>query len=166
MMNGSADASSPKYEEIVGKDILSVPSRPLTVDEINLLWSLVERIEATWFAQPRANSIKPQWLDYLQASVVAPPSLLGEYENAVSVYKEVSASTPERVSELLFLRPTPALSTTNTRLDHAKRFVIDRFIRCYVMLGGFQEFGGRNYNGYMAGSRFADTAPVRVGRRQ
>lgn len=156
----------PTYEQIVGASMLEAQDRLLTAEAADVLWLLVERIECAWFTERRANSIKPQWLDYLQASVEAPPSLLGEYENAVAVFKELMSSMPERVDELLLFHSAPPLTATSTRLDHAKRFVVDRFIRCYVMLVGFQEFGGRNYNGFMGGSRFADTAPVRVGGRQ
>ncbi|EIR5212462.1 hypothetical protein LW682_004361 [Salmonella enterica] len=165
-MSDTAGEVRPRYEETIGMQLLSSPVRPLTAGELNELWSLVERIEETWFTQRCANSIKPQWLDYVQTSVSYSSGLLGEYENALSVYKEVLTIAPERASEMLILRPVPTLSTISSRLDHAKHFVIDRFIRCYVMLVGFQEFGGRNYNGYMAGSRFADTPPVRIGRRQ
>ncbi|CUI06338.1 hypothetical protein LXA47_14120 [Massilia sp. P8910] len=164
-MSSSAEAAPPRYGEIVGAQLLDVSHRLLTADEIDLLWSLVERIEQTWFLEHRANAIKPQWLDYLQTTVETSPSLLGEYLNAIAVYQELLASAPEQLSPLLLMRAAPPLSETSSRLDHAKRFVVDRFIRCYVMLGGFQEFGGRNYNGYMGGSRFADSAPVRVGRR-
>lgn len=164
-MSSSAEAAPPRYGEIVGAQLLDVPGRPLTADEIALLWSLVDRIEQTWFLDPRADAIKPQWLEYLKTTVETAPSLLGEYVNAIAVYQELLASAPEQVSPLLLMRAAPALSESSSRLDHAKRSVVDRFIRCYVMLGGFLEFGGRNYNGYMGGSRFADSAPVRVGRR-
>lgn len=157
---------TPRYEEVVGAAMLDAPNSLPTSDDLDALWVIVEGIEATWFSERRANSMKPQWLDYIRANVEESPSLLGEYENAIAVYKEIVETVPERLPELLILRSVPALSATSTRLDHAKRFVVDRFIRCYVMLGGFQEFGGRNYNGYMGGSRFADTAPVRVGGRQ
>lgn len=61
-MTDSAEAASPSYEEVVGTQILSAPNRLLTADEIDMLWSLVERIEAAWFSDnlsisPVCNSI-------------------------------------------------------------------------------------------------------------
>jgi len=165
-MTKSLHQKPPAYDEVVGNAPLAAPNRLLTAEELDVLWLLVELIEEVWFTLRRANSLKPQWLDYIQATVEVHPSLLGEYENVVNVHAELMVTTPERVTELLLLRPAPALSAASTRLDHAKSFVVDRFIKCYVMLGGFQEFGGRNYNGFMGGSRFADTAPIRVGRRK
>ena len=53
-----------------------------------------------------------------------------------------------------------------TRLAHTKKFVVDEFIRVNIVASGFKSFGGpdnngRNYKGYIGGSRYNLRARVR-----
>ena len=48
-----------------------------------------------------------------------------------------------------------------TRLAHAKRYVINEFIIMQVMASGFKHFGGKNYAGYVKGSRYNEIPLVR-----
>ena len=153
-------------DEIIGRSALSAPDREISPEDMSILWQLFEHIEKLWFPDlpGAALSIKPQWLDYMRATVTQSPSLLGEYESAARVFIEVSSSSPDCLDELMFSRVVHE-ETVSTRLDHAKYFVLNPFIRVFAALAGFKAFGGRNFNGYMGGSRFGDTAPVRVGGR-
>jgi hypothetical protein len=152
--------------EVVGAAALPPPERPLKAEEREILWLLFRKVEERWFSDlpGAAASIKPQWLDYLRAMVEEAPSLVGEYENAVGVFNDIS-SAGQSIDDILFAREVRKLADASTRLDHAKFFVVNPFIRVFVACVGFKAFGGRNYGGYMGGSRFGDEAPVRVGRR-
>jgi hypothetical protein len=49
-----------------------------------------------------------------------------------------------------------------TRLAHAKKYVINEFITMQVMMAsGFKHFGGKNYAGYLKGSRYNGIPQVR-----
>ena len=48
----------------------------------------------------------------------------------------------------------------NTRLGHAKHYVIDEFISVLVLAGGFRGLAGWNYKGFLGGSRFNRAARV------
>jgi hypothetical protein len=67
---------------------------------------------------------------------------------------------------LLFLENDIPNGPLATRLAHAKKYVIDEFIRVNVVVSGFKSFGGpgnhgKNYRGYLGGSRYNIHARVR-----
>jgi hypothetical protein len=159
----------PAYmDEVVGSALLPAPNRALKTEEQKILWDLFRHVEAIWFPDlpDSALTLKGQWLDYLHAMVEEAPSYLGEYENAVGVYNEIASTVPDQLDVLIFQRSVKGLVDGSTRLDHVKINVINPFIRIFVALVGFKAFLGRNYTGYMGGSRFGDRAPVRVGVRK
>lgn len=104
------------------------------------------------------------------------PSYVAEYVNAIAVVDELIATHGEdEAFNKLFFDNGLAEHSLDTRLAHAKYFVVDEFIRVQVTAGGFKKFirpddeqrdGIRpdnivNYRGFIAGSRFNRILPVR-----
>ena len=107
------------------------------------------------------------------------PSYVAEYVNALEVVEELIAMYGEvDAFERLFLANGMPVDhrgnyPLDTRLAHAKYFVVDEFIRVQVVAGGFKNFirphlteirpeNIVNYNGFIAGSRFNRIKPVRA----
>ena len=151
-------------------------------------------------------NLKSSWLEFIEAKTHFEPSYVAEYSNAVLVVDELietycegdrsGFSTPKGsltggdwekfwkfsrpAFEKLFLdNGIPKNKPPTTRLAHAKRFVIDEFIRVNIVASGFRSFRpdkdvdaaseqagfdggpGRNYKGYIGGSRYNLKARVR-----
>ena len=154
-----------KYEEVVGPAQLTIPDRELTPSEIESLWILFEAIQDVWSLNKIAPTLKTKWLDLLVARGKAQPSYRAEFINAAAVAEEIRTSLDWQ--DLLFFQTIVTDGgNVQTRLQHAKFFVVNDFLRCFILSGGFESFGGRNYPGFMGGSRFASAPPVRVGARQ
>lgn len=155
------------YEEIVGPGQLLEPDRELTEAETDTLWRVFVKIESVWKFKPMAESFHSQWVDMVKARMANVPSYRGEYINAAAVIAELETMEIGSWEELLFFTTVVTeAAKAKSRLEHTKFYVVNDFIRCFVLLGGFTDFGGRNYTGFMGGSRFADGAPVRIGDRQ
>ncbi|MGZ6992284.1 MAG: hypothetical protein ACXVKJ_14310, partial [Ilumatobacteraceae bacterium] len=108
-------------------------------------------------------------------------SYVAEYENALGVVEELVAlyGKPAAFTKLFLDNGIPKVVANgypvvnlDTRLAHAKHFVVDEFIRVQVVAGGFKQFIEPkptkvrpdyivNYNGFVAGSRFNRIIPVR-----
>ncbi len=155
-------------------------ARALGQDEIDGLWDIFVTINETWrlfhtrdadHPVPDASNLRSTWLelvrlraeppDYTEHSNISDcidtyPTYVGEYINALAVAQALQDEPHDKDREggalhkLLFCSPGYA----NTRLGHAKRYVVDEFMSVMIVAGGFKEFGPRNYNGFVAGSRF------------
>jgi hypothetical protein len=106
----------------------------------------------------------------LEARSAGVPDYCGEYVNAANVYTELSNKLTEpRAIEKVY-QETSVINAeqATTRLGHAKFYVVNDFIRCYISTGGFRGFvpKSRNYTGFMGGSRFREWPPVRTGSRK
>jgi hypothetical protein len=155
------------YEEIIGPDQLLMPDRELTEAEMAALWRVFVKIESVWKFEPMAESFHSQWLDMVKARIAHEPSYMGEYINAAAVITELEQMEVGTWEDLLFFKTVvEEKPKAKSKLEHAKFYVVNDFIRCFILLGGFTAFGGKNYTGFMGGSRFADVAPVRTGGRQ
>ena len=153
------------FEEI-GPDQLHGDEDPLSDTELATLWGVLPAIEMAWELEQVNNQLRSQWKDLIAARSSEPNSYLAEFKNSAAVLAELSSLNPSEFVELVFFRTiVDRPSDVVTRLDHAKFFVINDFIRFLVLSGGFRQFGARNYRGFMGGSRFADTPPVRTGTR-
>ncbi len=136
----------------------------LTPEMLSALWRVFSAVDTTWGLGGIAPALRSQWQELLVSRIEAQPSYFGEFENAVLVVDELVSEFPDRWSEFLFFETVVVDETrVSTRLQHAKYFVFNDFLRAFVMLGGFASFGGKNYTGYMGGSRFRDVPPVRTG---
>ena len=55
-----------------------------------------------------------------------------------------------------------AKANPDTSISRLRRFVVEEFIRVYVASGGFRTYGGKNYGGFVSGSRYRQSPPYRV----
>jgi len=144
----------------------------LTPYERNSLWRLFQQIGIVWKdLHPNkmdSSNLKSSWLDFLKAKTEAHPSYIAEYSNAVLCIDElIEIYGEEDAFKLLFLKNDIDKGAPVTRLAHAKKYVVDEFIRVNVVASGFKSFGapdnnGKNYKGYLGGSRYNLRARVRA----
>lgn len=152
--------------EEIGPDQLTQPSDALSEEELETLWSVLGAIETAWELTPIVQGLRRQWDDMIEARSRNPRSYLPEFKNAVRVLEELNALDTAEFIDLVFFRTIVRRpSDVKTRLDHAKFYVLNDFIRFLILSGAFKQFGARNYNGFMGGSRFVDGPPVRTGDR-
>lgn len=162
--------------------LFSTSPGSLTEEEQETLWELFQQIGRVW------NNVwndsagqRSSWLEFVTIRCHEAPSYLEEYRNAIRVIEELTA-THGLVEgyERLFLHGELAdgslRSPIRTRLDHAKVYVVNEFIRVQIVAGGFRGFGADengknrekhrpyNYNGFVRGSRYNRTQRVRAYR--
>ncbi len=127
------------------------------------LWEIFKQIAVIWKnVRYESSNLKSSWLEMLQQKSELAPSYTGEYINAIYVVRELVAMYgEEQAYRKLFLENGIPPGPPNTRLAHAKRYVVDEFITLQVMMSGFKHFGGKNYHGYVKGSRYNEHALVR-----
>lgn len=138
----------------------------LTQYERDQLWRLFQRIGLCWndlFHKSKDSSnLKSSWLEFTEAKTTTEPAYIGEYSNAVEVVDElVELYGKDTAYTLLFLKNGIPGGPPTTRLAHAKKYVIDEFIHVNIVASGFKSFGGKNYKGYIGGSRYNLQARVR-----
>lgn len=146
--------------------LLPVEQQQLTEHQRAVLWTLFRQIGRCWgnVVSDSAN-LKSTWTEFIEVRTTTEPSYTGEYANAVSVLEDLIEMYGEQNAfTLLFLRSGVPEGPPMTRLAHAKRYVVDEFIRVQVTAGGFKSFGARNYKGYLGGSRYNRTPRVRAYR--
>jgi hypothetical protein len=172
-------------------ELLPAEPRKLTRAEIDGLWRIFVAIGRVWKNTAHdSTDLKSSWLEFLTAKTMIRPSYVSEYVNALEVVAELVKIYGEaKAFENLFLdngeprdNDGAPLSkplcrddisiVLDTRLAHAKHFVVDEFIRVQIVTGGFKNFirpheteirpeNIVNYNGFIAGSRFNRIKPVR-----
>lgn len=146
--------------------LLVSQGQPLTPYERNRLWEIFQQIGLCWknlyYKNKDSSNLKSSWLEFIEAKTSNDPSYAGEYSNAVLVVDElIEMYGKEKAYQHLFLRNGIPDGPPTTRLAHAKRYVIDEFIRVNIIASGFKSFGGKNYKGYVGGSRYNIRARVR-----
>jgi hypothetical protein len=160
--------------------LLPAHPRPLISSEVASLWRIFVAIGQTWQNAYRDSAgLKSSWLEFLSEKTVIRPSYVAEYLNAIAVVAELISLYGEADAfDRLFLRnglpadETGRLLALDSRLAHAKHFVVDEFIRVQIVAGGFRNFIQPdwpvietdytvNYNGFIAGSRFSRLRPAR-----
>jgi hypothetical protein len=127
------------------------------------LWRVFVKIGETWRnVRYESSNLKSSWLEMLAAKSEVAPSYTAEYVNAVRVVQELIKIYGEvDAFQKLFLDNHIPPGPPVTRLAHTKKFVINEFIIMQVMASGFKHFGGKNYAGYVKGSRYNETPLVR-----
>jgi hypothetical protein len=160
--------------------LLPAEPRGLTRAEIDGLWRIFVAIGTIWKNTVHDSAgLKSSWLEFLTEKSMIRPSYVAEYVNALEVVEELIRMYQEtHAFEMLFLHNGVPLDSKgnyplDTRLAHAKHFVVDEFIRVQIVAGGFKNFirpqqktgilpeNIVNYNGFIAGSRFNRIKPVR-----
>jgi len=155
------------WDEAIDPKMIVPSGDALTEWQMATLWAMFVAIPPHWKLDFPINLLHSRWLDMIEAQSAGNSDYRGEYANAASVYDAmVKALGENEAIELLYgktivTKPEDA----KTRLGHAKYFVVNDFIRCFVATGGFRGFvpKARNYTGFMGGSRFREWAPVRTG---
>lgn len=139
--------------------------RALTASEIAGLWEIFAAINETWElfhtrdpAHPvkDASNLRSTWLEFigLRADSGDSPSYVGEYDNALAVASRLKAKAGDQPVHIALKPLLFAPGDAPTPLANAKHYVVDEFISVMVVASGFKEFGGRNYDGFLGGSRF------------
>jgi hypothetical protein len=137
--------------------------QPLSHGDREFLWRVFVKIGETWRnVRYESSNLKSSWIEMLAAKSDVAPSYTAEYANAVRVVQELINMYGEADAfQKLFLDNQIPPGPPVTRLAHAKKFVINEFIIMQVMASGFKHFGGKNYAGYVKGSRYNETPLVR-----
>ncbi len=137
----------------------------LTSSQKDLLWELFEHIGVVWQnLEYGSSNLKSSWLEMIAAKSNVAPSYTGEYINACYVLHELLDlnGNDSDTYRKLFLTYKPSAGPPSTRLEHMKTYVINEFIYMQVMASGFKHFGGKNYHGYVKGSRYSRQDLVRT----
>lgn len=162
-------------DELIGGEFCRAPLDPrllpqeqqeLTQHERDRLWQLFQRIGLFWndlfYQNTDSSNLKSSWLEFIEAKTRSEPTYIGEYSNAVEVVEElIEVYGADPAYTLLFLKSGIPPGPPTTRLAHAKKYVVDEFIRVNIVASGFKSFGGKNYKGYIGGSRYNLRARVR-----
>lgn len=157
------------WNEVPGREGASLePARPLSTTEIDTLWRLFAAIPKQWDVVFNVDLLRSRWNDMIEARSGPPIDKREAYINAAAVFAALESSRTDDCLQLIFVDTVISTAKQNmTRLEHAKLFVVNEFIRCFVTMGGFHAFvrEGRNYAAFLGGSRFRDWPPVRTGPR-
>ena len=155
----------------VNPSLFNSSGQSLTPYEMVRLWNIFQAIGITWGDlhpnKQDSSNLKSSWLDFLQSKTNSDPSYVAEYSNAVCCIDELVEmyGNDDAFQKLFFDNNIPD-TLTMTKLAHAKKYVIDEFIRVNVVASGFKSFGGpdnhgKNYKGYLGGSRYNLRARVK-----
>lgn len=147
--------------------MLVTTEQVLSKIELEMLWKLFVAISNEW----RIENVMAQrsgWLEFVAVKMESSPDFTAEYSNAASVVEELLSVYGDPAGyRMLLIDHGIAPGPPQTRVAHAKRFVVDEFIRVQIVLGGFKSFVDPaerdevNYRGYMGGSRYQRLRPVR-----
>ena len=159
----------PFCQDSLEPGLIPVEAQVMTERERDVLWEMFVAIGVCWenVFEPtpghfNSSNLRSTWLEFIQAKTTQEPSYVGEYSNAATVLEElIEIYGKEDAYERLFLRNGIPDGVPRTRIAHAKRYVVDEFIRVQVTASGFKAFGGRNYKGYLGGSRYTIGGQVR-----
>ncbi|NQX40611.1 hypothetical protein SAMN05421820_10413 [Pedobacter steynii] len=151
-------------KDIIDPGLIQSEQHPLTAAQREFLWKLFVQIGNVWEnVHYESSNLKSSWLEMVAAKTNVAPSYTGEYINATYVIQElIDLNGEENAYRLLFLTYKQPEGPPTTRLAHTKAFVVNEFIIMQVMASGFKHFGGKNYHGYVKGSRYSKQDLVRV----
>jgi hypothetical protein len=157
---------TPFWDEPLPPAMLTEFTDPLSGKQIDTLWSMFVAIDTHWRLGFPVNLLRSRWLDMIEARRGEDPDYTAEYDNAVRVFEAMGDVLGREAAIEKFYLQTKIVKVEEalTRLGHAKFFVGNDFIRCFIACGGFRGFvsKARNYTGFMGGSRFREWPPVRT----
>lgn len=156
-------------------DMLFAEPRTPEQGEMEELWALFRSIGEYWQNTTESSvGQRSSWTEFVILRCSEKPSYIAEYENALKVVAELKAEFGATAYHELLNRGLPKQGAPWTLFDHAKKFVVDEFIRVQVVAGGFRGFGSDsdgsnrairrplNYNGFVRGSRYNRLIQVRA----
>lgn len=157
------------WDEPSPPGLLTSMSEPLNQGQRDTLWAMFAAIATHWNLDWNVELARSRWLDMVEARESEEPSYRGEYANAAAVYEALvgALGEPAAIERLYQATIVTKPEQATTRLTHAKFYVANDFLRCFVVTGGFRGFvpEARNYTGFMGGSRFREWPPVRTGAK-
>lgn len=160
---------TPSWDDPLLPPMLTDFTDPLSEAQVATLWALFIGIDTHWQLGFAVDLLRSRWLDMLEARRAEAPDYTAEYINAAAVFDALVTALGKDAAIAKFYGQTKVekAEEARTRLGHAKFFVGNDFIRCFLACGGFRGFvpKGRNYAGFMGGSRFREWPPVRTGSR-
>ena len=141
----------------------------LTAVERDKLWKMFVAIGNCWGTNNYDSlGLKSSWLEFIEVKTSTAPSYLAEYVNALEVIDEwlsLYGPNENEAFERLLVHHGIKTDPPTTRLSHTKTYVVDEFIKVWVVAGGFRAFGGgfhaKNYNGFIRGTRYNISERVR-----
>ncbi|TWU09734.1 hypothetical protein [Allorhodopirellula heiligendammensis] len=135
----------------------------LTDDQVEVLWRLFVAIHTCWGDEQacRVEDMASRWREFIQVKIAGTPSYWKHYVDACDILAELEEEHGSDLYAFLFMEGQVHRSTEK-QIVAFKRYVVDEFIRVYVNSGGFRSFGGRNYAGFVSGSRFRTQRPYRT----
>lgn len=142
--------------EAIAPGLILSEKQILTFTQKEFLWNVFVQIGNTWKnVKFESSNLKSSWLEMIQAKTTVSPSYVGEYINAVYAIQELinMYGHDDAFHQLFLVYKIPA-GPPITRLAHAKTYVVNEFITMQVMASGFKHFGGKNYHGFVKGSRY------------
>lgn len=155
------------WEKSLDTEQLTDYSAPLSEGQVAILWDLFTGINNHWDLKYSVGLLRSRWLDMLEARRAELPDYTAEYINAAEVFDAMRQALGKEQAIAIFYGETNVQSKNKatTKLAHAKFYVGNDFIRCFIACGGFRGFveKARNYAGFMGGSRFREWPPVRTG---
>lgn len=171
-MNSKPIVLGPVCNEVIPEGLIQAENQVLTAIQREFLWELFVQIGHVWGnVKYESSNLKSSWLEMIAAKSNVSPSYTGEYINATYVMQELIDLNGEDAYRKFFLeykQPNQNITKDHTRealitrIAHAKIFVVNEFIIMQVMGSGFKHFGGKNYHGYVKGSRYSEQDLVRV----
>lgn len=156
------------WDEVIDTKMMGSSREALTEQQLASLWIIFAAIPRHWELDFSVDLLRSRWLDMIEAQSAGAPDYSGEYANAAEVFDAMvnMLGESEAINTLYTKTIVTKVADAKTRLGHAKFYVVNDFIRCFIATGGFRSFVGnaRNYTGFMGGSRFREWAPVRTGK--
>lgn len=168
MQKEDSMTQTPLWDEPLLSEQLTEFDAPLSEEQTATLWAMFVGIDTHWGLGFAVDLLRSRWLDMLEARRAEPPDYTAEYINAAAVFDALvtAQGMDKAIAKFYGQTNVQKKGEALTRLAHAKFFVGNDFIRCFLACGGFRGFvpEGRNYAGFMGGSRFREWPPVRTGR--
>lgn len=148
------------------RDSVELTDGPLSLDEFDELWRLFVAIHETWGeAQSRIEDMASGFREFVGVKSQNPHSYLDEYRSACVTLKQLREIHGETFYAYVLLDPAVIAdvhANTGSPVSRLRTFVVEEFIRVYVASGGFRSYGGKNYGGFVSGSRYRQNPPYRV----
>jgi hypothetical protein len=150
--------------QVIPAGLIQSENQILSVPQREFLWKLFVQIGKVWEnVEYESSNLKSSWLEMIAAKTNVSPTYVGEYINETYVIHElIDLNGEDDAYRKLFLEYKQPPGPPVTRIAHAKTFVVNEFITMQVMASGFKHFGGKNYHGYVKGSRYSRQDLVRV----